>query len=44
MLYRMFVKAMSIGIDKAAACMPQNLRQHYADKLMLMRVELEYGL
>jgi len=44
MLYRFFLKAMSTNIIDTCKVFPRNLRQYYADQLMLMKIELEYGV
>jgi hypothetical protein len=44
MLYRFFVKAMQSSIVEVCNRLPKNLRQYYADQLLLIKVELEFGL
>ena len=43
MLYKLFKQAMDSSIITAASRMPKNLRQWYADQLLLMKIEAEYG-
>lgn len=51
MIYKMFKRTMDIAdsVEAPLACclianiMPRNLRQYYADRLMLMIIELQYG-
>jgi len=52
MLFKMFKRAMDLAgavepplaICLIVQVMPKNMRQYYADKLMLMMVELQYGI
>jgi hypothetical protein len=43
-IYRMFVRAMDTSIVAVAGTMPKNLRQYFANQLMLMRVRIEFGI
>lgn len=43
MLYLFFKKAMDTTIEAVVSAVPQNLRQYYADQLLLMRVQIEFG-
>lgn len=44
MIFRLFKHAIDFGITTAVTCLPKNLRQHYADKLMYMKVCIEFGV
>lgn len=43
MLYTLLLKAMNSSIIDVCSVLPRNLRQYYADQLLLMTVELQYG-
>ena len=43
MLYRFFLKAMSSDIVTVCSVLPRNLRQYYADQLLLLKVAEQYG-
>lgn len=43
MLYKRFVTLMDHGLVDAVIDFPANLRQYYADQLMLIRVQIEFG-
>lgn len=43
MLYSFFKRAMDSTIEAVVEVLPRNLRQHYADQMMLMRVQIEFG-
>jgi hypothetical protein len=44
MLYKFFIKAMSSDIVTVCSVLPRNLRQYYADQLLLMKTEMEFGI
>ena len=44
MIYNKFVEAIDGSIIASAICFPKNLRQFYADQLMLLRVSVEFGV
>ena len=44
MLKSLYTKAKAIGIVNVCMTLPKNLRQYYANHLMLIRVMEEYGI
>lgn len=40
----MFITAIDYGYEAAVSRMPKNLKQYYANQLMLMRVCVEFGV